>query len=91
MAIGLGRMFGFRFLENFNYPYFATSMTDFWRRWHISLSTLVSRLPLHPPRRQPSLRRRADTQPAHRVLAVRPVARRELELRRSGDCSTARS
>lgn len=39
MAIGLGRMFGFRFLENFNYPYFATSMTDFWRRWHISLST----------------------------------------------------
>jgi alginate O-acetyltransferase complex protein AlgI len=39
MAIGLGRMFGFRFLENFNYPYFATSMTDFWRRWHISLSS----------------------------------------------------
>ena len=39
MAIGLGRMFGFRFLENFNYPYIATSMTDFWRRWHISLST----------------------------------------------------
>jgi alginate O-acetyltransferase complex protein AlgI len=39
MAIGLGRMFGFRFLENFDYPYFATSMTDFWRRWHISLST----------------------------------------------------
>lgn len=39
MAIGLGRMFGFRFLENFNYPYSATSITDFWRRWHISLST----------------------------------------------------
>jgi alginate O-acetyltransferase complex protein AlgI len=39
MAIGLGRMFGFRFLENFNYPYVATSMTDFWRRWHISLSS----------------------------------------------------
>ncbi len=39
MAIGLGRMFGFRFLENFNYPYIAGSMTDFWRRWHISLST----------------------------------------------------
>jgi alginate O-acetyltransferase complex protein AlgI len=39
MAIGLGRMFGFRFLENFNYPYVATSVTDFWRRWHISLST----------------------------------------------------
>ena len=39
MAIGLGRMFGFRFLENFNYPYIANSITDFWRRWHISLST----------------------------------------------------
>jgi D-alanyl-lipoteichoic acid acyltransferase DltB (MBOAT superfamily) len=39
MAIGLGRMFGFHFLENFNYPYMAKSITDFWRRWHISLST----------------------------------------------------
>lgn len=39
MAIGLGRMFGFHFLENFNYPYIARSITDFWRRWHISLST----------------------------------------------------
>ncbi|THB78236.1 MAG: MBOAT family protein [Desulfobulbaceae bacterium] len=39
MAIGLGRMFGFKFLENFNYPYIATSIRDFWRRWHISLSS----------------------------------------------------
>lgn len=39
MAVGLGKMFGFRFLENFDYPYIATSITDFWRRWHISLST----------------------------------------------------
>ena len=39
MAIGLGRMFGFRFLENFDYPYIAASIRDFWRRWHISLST----------------------------------------------------
>lgn len=39
MAIGLGLMFGFEFKENFNYPYIATSITDFWRRWHISLST----------------------------------------------------
>ena len=39
MAIGLGNMFGFQFNENFRYPYFATSITDFWRRWHISLST----------------------------------------------------
>ena len=39
MAIGLGRMFGFHFLENFDRPYLALSITDFWRRWHISLST----------------------------------------------------
>ncbi len=39
MAIGLGRMFGFHFLENFNYPYMAKSITDFWRRWHISLGS----------------------------------------------------
>lgn len=39
MAIGLGRMFGFHFLENFNYPYISKSVTEFWRRWHISLST----------------------------------------------------
>ncbi len=39
MAIGLGRIFGFHFLENFNKPYIARSVTDFWRRWHISLST----------------------------------------------------
>ena len=39
MAIGLGRMFGFEFMENFNYPYISKSITEFWRRWHISLST----------------------------------------------------
>lgn len=39
MAIGLGRMFGFTFQENFNYPYIAGSIQEFWRRWHISLST----------------------------------------------------
>ena len=38
MAIGLGRMFGFHFRENFNYPYTATTIKEFWRRWHISLS-----------------------------------------------------
>ena len=37
MAIGLGKLFGFRFLENFNYPYCSASITEFWRRWHISL------------------------------------------------------
>lgn len=39
MAIGLGKMLGFNYLENFNYPYVARTITDFWRRWHISLST----------------------------------------------------
>lgn len=39
MAIGLGSIFGFKFLENFNYPYISKSITEFWRRWHISLST----------------------------------------------------
>ena len=39
MAVGLGHMFGFTFIENFNYPYISRSITEFWRRWHISLST----------------------------------------------------
>lgn len=39
MAIGMGKMFGFAFMENFNFPYLAQSIRDFWRRWHISLST----------------------------------------------------
>ena len=39
MAIGLGRIFGFNFLENFNYPYISKNITEFWRRWHMSLST----------------------------------------------------
>ena len=39
MAIGLGKMFGFEYMENFNLPYISKSITEFWRRWHISLST----------------------------------------------------
>jgi len=39
MAIGLAKMFGFKFMENFNYPYISSSIREFWRRWHISLST----------------------------------------------------
>ncbi|MBN1307485.1 MAG: MBOAT family protein, partial [Chitinispirillaceae bacterium] len=41
MAVGLGRMFGFEFIKNFNAPYHSVSITDFWRRWHISLSTWI--------------------------------------------------
>ena len=39
MAIGLGKMFGFEFLENFNYPYISQSASEFWREWHISLGS----------------------------------------------------
>jgi alginate O-acetyltransferase complex protein AlgI len=56
MAIGLGRMFGFRFPQNFNYPYSAQSIRDFWRRWNISLSTWLRDylyIPLGGSRRDP--------------------------------------
>ncbi len=66
MAIGLGRMFGFHFLENFNYPYIARSIREFWRRWHISLSAWFRDYLYHIPlggnrhgaahRRQPAAR-----------------------------------
>lgn len=57
MAIGLGLMFGFRFLENFNYPYISQSIQEFWRRWHISLSNWFRDylyIPLGGNRRSPS-------------------------------------
>jgi len=57
MAIGLGKMFGFTFRENFNYPYSAFSIKDFWRRWHISLSTWFRDylyIPLGGNRRKPA-------------------------------------
>ena len=75
MAIGLGRLFGFTFPENFNLPYAAESVTAFWRRWHITLSTLVPRLRLHPARRRPVQPAEGAAQPADRVHAVRPMAR----------------
>jgi alginate O-acetyltransferase complex protein AlgI len=57
MAIGLGHMFGFRFPENFRYPYIARSVQDFWKRWHISLSTWFRDylyIPLGGNRRRPA-------------------------------------
>ena len=84
MAIGLGRMFGFRFPENFRWPYIADSVQEFWRRWHISLSTWFRDylyIPLGGNRVSAGA---ALPQPRHRVLPVRPVARRELELRHLG-------
>ena len=84
MAIGLGRMFGFRFPENFRWPYIADTVQEFWRRWHMSLSTWFRDylyVPLGGNRVSPA---RMYRQPRHRLLSVRPVARRELELRDLG-------
>ena len=61
MAIGLGHMFGFKFVENFDYPYISRSLTEFWRRWHISLSTWLRDylfLPLSHALMTKSVRRR---------------------------------
>ena len=52
MAIGLGRMMGVRFMENFNFPYLSTSISDFWRRWHISLSTWFREVVFYPLERR---------------------------------------
>lgn len=57
MAIGLGQMFGFRFVENFNYPYISRSISEFWRRWHISLSSWFRDYVFYPLE---FTRRRAD-------------------------------
>ena len=48
MAIGLGRMFGFHFMENFDYPYISKSITEFWRRWHITLGTWLKEYIFYP-------------------------------------------
>ena len=74
MAIGLGKMFGFVFDENFNYPYIASTITDFWRRWHMSLST----------RRKQSKGAQTHPKPANSVVSDGPMAWCELELRALG-------
>ena len=61
MAVGLALMMGFVLIQNFDSPYKSDSITDFWRRWHISLSHLAARLPVHPAGRQPHGARAAPT------------------------------
>lgn len=79
MAIGMGLMVGFRYKENFNYPYLANSITDFWRRWHMSLSSFFRDyvyIPLGGTGRQGP----PGPKPADRVVFNRHVARRRVEL-----------
>lgn len=79
MAIGLGRIFGFSFPENFRYPYIAKSITEFWRRWHMSLGTWFRDLSLYPARRQPLLPHPAHFQHPRRLDGHRLLARRGVE------------
>ena len=84
MAIGLALMFGFRLPLNFNAPYRAVSVRDFWRRWHMTLSPLPARLSLHSARRQPLRPAAPGGERRRHHAARRPVAWRELDLRRLG-------
>lgn len=83
MAIGLAHMFGIRFHENFNHPYWATSVTDFWRRWHISLSSWFRDyvyIPLGGNRCGTADLFQSDD----RLLLMRPLARSVLDIRGLG-------
>ena len=53
MALGAAHLLGYKLAPNFNMPYLSANVAEFWRRWHISLSTLAARLPVHPAGRQP--------------------------------------
>ena len=83
MAIGLGRMFGFHFLENFNYPYVSRSVTEFWRRWHISLSTWF-RDYVYIPLGGNRCSRAQYSEPLSRLGAHGPLARGQLDVHRVG-------
>ena len=89
MAIGLGLMMGFRFMENFKQPYISQSITEFWRRWHISLSTWLRDYLYITLGEQPQ--RHADhlSQPVPDHVARWSVARREHHLHRLGVRGTA--
>jgi hypothetical protein len=88
MAIGLGLMLGFVFPKNFDSPYRAQSITEFWHRWHISLSTWLRDylyVPLGGNRKGPAAHLR---EPVHRDAARRAVARRGVEFRGWGGLQT---
>ena len=79
MAIGLGQIFGFRFPENFNYPYLSRSITEFWRRWHMTLGGLVPGLCLYSPGGQPGDKTPVVFEHPGRLDAHGAVARCQLE------------
>ncbi len=82
MAVGLGKLFGFSFPENFDYPYISRSITEFWRRWHMTLSGWF-RITSTSSGRQ-SHESEMAAEPPRRLDADRALARRELELRALG-------
>ena len=90
MAIGLGKMFGFHFLENFNYPYISRSITEFWRRWHISLSTWFRDYVYFPlGGSRVNSKAKHIRQPVRGVAAHRRLARGPTGRSWPGDCSTS--
>lgn len=84
MAIGLGSIFGFTFPENFNYPYIAASITEFWRRWHMSLSSWF-RDYVYIPLGGSRVKSRARFEHCNSMDAYGPLARGGLELCHVGD------
>lgn len=91
MAIGLGRIFGFRFPENFNYPYISASVTEFWRRWHISLGSWFRDYVYIPLGGNRVSRRKQLRNHFSGLAADRAVARRRMDICSVGTavCSAA--
>ena len=84
IAQGVSKWLGIDLSYNFRMPYFSRSPSEFWQRWHISLSQLAARLSVHPAGRQPPRPAAHLYQPDADDAARRPVARRRLDLRRLG-------
>lgn len=80
MAIGMGKMLGFELPINFNHPYTSLTMTEFWRRWHITLGSWFQRVCLHSPRWQQKERPESYPQSAHCLAANGHMARSGIQL-----------